>query len=366
MTQFSGTSGLKSALHGVLVIAQAGRMLAHAVRQAGYTPLVIDLYADHDTVTIAARVWQIKNLSLAEVQAAVANLLLNYKIQWIIYGSGLENYPETLEYLASCSHVTGSDFAIIRQLNAKQAFFWQLDTLGIQHPEVQFDPPGNNAGWLIKPVKHVGGLGIRVCNGDAKDSEYYQKFCTGKVRSALFCADGEQFQLIGFHRQWTVAEDNFAFAGMITADCLSVGQRQTVHHWLKKLVRFYSLKGLASLDFISNDQGCFMLEINPRPPASMMLYPEFDLLDAHRTGRVEVTFKDKDFRALQVVYASRPYKISPGVEWPEWSFDQPQAATCILVNQPICSIMARGKTAEQTLARLQGQQTHIENIILNR
>ena len=130
------TSGLKSALHGVLVIAQAGRMLAHAVRQAGYTPLVIDLYADQDTVAISERVWQIKNLSLAEVRAAVANLLLNYKIQWIIYGSGLENYPDTLEYLASCSQVTGNGFTVIRQLNAKQTFFRQLDTQSIQHPEV--------------------------------------------------------------------------------------------------------------------------------------------------------------------------------------------------------------------------------------
>lgn len=360
------TSGLKSALHGILVIAHSGRMLAHAVIQAGYTPLVIDLYADQDTVAISERVWQIKNLSLAEVRAAVANLLLSYKIQWIIYGSGLENYPETIEYLGSCSQVIGNDFAVIRQLNAKQAFFKQLDTLDIQHPEVQFYAPGNNAGWLIKPVKHVGGLGIRVCDGDAKDSEYYQRFCTGQVSTALFCADGEQFQLIGFQRQWTVAKDNFAFAGIITEPCLPLEQQQAVCHWLKKLVSFYRLKGLASLDFISNDQGCFLLEINPRPPASMMLYPELDLLGAHRTGRVKIAIKDKAIRALQIVYANRQCKIPPGVKWPEWSFDQPKSATCILANEPICSIMARGKTAEQTLARLQGQQTHIENIILNR
>lgn len=360
------TSGLKSVLHGVLVIAHAGRMLAHVVRQAGYVPLVIDLYADQDTVAIAGRVWQIKNLSLAEVRVAVANLLLNYKIQWIIYGSGLENYPDTLEYLGSCSQLTGNGFAVIRQLNAKQTFFRQLDKLGIQHPDVLFDPPGNNAGWLIKPVKHMGGLGIRVCDGNAKESEYYQKFCTGQVNTALFCADGEQFQLIGFQRQWTATKDNFAFAGIITESCLPLEQQQAVRHWLKKLTSFYSLKGLASLDFISNDQGCFMLEINPRPPASMMLYPELDLLDAHRTGRVNITIKDKAIRALQIVYANRQCKIPPEVKWPEWSFDLPKSATCILVNEPICSIMARGKIAEQALARLQGQQTHIENIILNR
>ncbi len=365
MVQFSETGGLKSVIHRVLVIAHSGRMLAHAVRQAGYTPIVIDLYADQDTCMLAEQAWQVENLSLALVQKVVKTLLLSYKIEWVIYGSGLENHPETLEYLSDCYHVKGNDFSIVRQLNTKETFFKQLDALDILHPEVQLDPPQDNANWLIKPKKHVGGLGISYCNRQAKDNEYYQKYCQGDAGSVLFCADGEQFELIGFHRQWTISQNNFSFAGIIKEPRLAEECQKTVRNWLNKLVRFYHLQGLGSVDFICEGQRCYFLEINPRPPASMLLYPELDLLNAHLTGHL-TAIADKSIGALQIVYARQAYKIQAGIAWPEWSFDWPKYNTRIQVDEPVCSIMAQGTTAEQTLARLVSRQTYIENIILNR
>ncbi len=366
MTHILDTGRLTSALHGVLVIAHSGRMLANAVRSAGYLPLVIDLFADQDTEALAQQVWQVKNMSLSVIRESVENLLLSYEIQWVIYGSGVENYPETLEYLAGRFSVTGNDFSVNRQLIANKAFFTRLDDLNIQHPDVQFYAPENSAGWLIKPTNHVGGLGITRCSRSAEDGEYYQQFFQGEAASVLFCADGEQFTLIGFHRQWTVAQDNFAFAGIMIDASLAEEHQKTVRDWLKKLVSYYHLKGLASLDFIYNDTECYFLEINPRPPASMMLYPELDLLTAHRTGRLTFTKEDSTIRALQIVYAKQQCQVRQGIEWPEWSFDRPKCNTRIQVDEPICSIMAQGTTVEQTFSLLKGKQIHIENIILNR
>lgn len=366
MSDILDTGRLKPAQQGVLVIANSGRMLANAVRSAGYIPLVIDLFADQDTEQLAEQVWQVKNMTLAVIREVVQKLLLSYKIQWVIYGSGLENHPKTLEYLAGRFSVMGNDFSVINQLTANRTFFARLDDLNIQHPEVQFLPPKNSAGWLLKPINHVGGFGIGWCNRSARDDEYYQKFCHGEAGSVLFCADGAQFTLIGFHRQWTVADDNFAFAGIMTDACLAAGHQKTVCDWLKKLVSYYHLKGLASLDFIFNDTECYFLEINPRPPASMMLYPELDLLTAHRTGQLNITTEAKLIRAIQIVYAKQQYRIQQGIDWPEWSFDRPKYKTSIQVDEPVCSIMAQGLTAEQTFTLLKGKQIHIENIILNR
>jgi len=138
-----------------------------------------------------------------------------------------------------------------------------------------------------------------------------------------------------------------------------------VHNWLDKLVRVYGLKGLASLDFIWNGESCYFLEINPRPPASMMLYPELDLLSAHITGSLTATV-DNSMRALQIVYARQMHTIPAEIDWPVWSFDRPKPHSSIQVGEPICSIMAQEATAEQTLAQLLARQTHIENFILNR
>ncbi|HIG65021.1 MAG TPA: ATP-grasp domain-containing protein [Methyloprofundus sp.] len=360
------TSGLKSALQSVLIVANSGRMLANAVRSAGYQPLVIDLFADQDTQAIAERVWQVEELSLVLVQKAVESLLLTYKIQWIVYGSGLENFPETFEYLAGCSVVMGNDFSVIQRLHAKKTFFKQLDALDIPYPAVRFYPPGSHAGWLIKPTYHAGGVGIRYCDRVAGENEYYQKFCPGEAGSVLFCADGEQFDIIGFHRQWTLAEDDFTFAGIIKEACIPEELQRTVHKWLDKLVRFYHLQGLASLDFIYNAAHCYFLEINPRPPASMMLYPEFDLFGAHRTGRFLKATEQKTIRALQIVYAKEACVIPSGIKWPQWSYDKPKYTTSIQIGAPICSIMAHGKTVQQVLARLQAKQIKIEEFILNR
>jgi predicted ATP-grasp superfamily ATP-dependent carboligase len=355
----------KSGLKSVLIVANSGRMLAAEVRSAGYKPLVIDLFADQDTEAIAEQLWQVEDLSLVRVQKSVESLLLAFKVQWIIYGSGLENHPETLEYLAACSAVMGNDFSVIQRLHAKKTFFKQIDALDIPYPKVQFYPPSNKAGWLIKPVHHAGGLGIRYCDRVAGEHEYYQKFCPGEVGSVLFCADGERFDVIGFHRQWTLAEDDFTFAGIIKETRFPEELQGTVHNWLDKLVRFYHLKGLASLDFICNGE-CFFLEINPRPPASMMLYPELDLFSAHRTGRLMATAEQKTIRALQIVYAKEACIIPLGIKWPQWSYDKPKCKTRIQIGEPICSIMAHGKTVQQTLARLQAKQIKIEEFILNR
>ena len=363
MSDFRDNSGLKSALQGVLIIANSGRMLASAVSSAGYHPLVIDLFADRDTEAITEQLWQVENLSLAVVQDVVENIVLSHKIQWLVYGSGLEKHQETLGYLADRFSVMGCSLSVIQRLSAKKSFFKQLVALGIQYPEVQFYPPENGTGWLIKPESHVGGLGISRCNRDAQEGEYYQKYCRGKSASVLFCADGEQFKLIGFHQQWTLAEDCFAFSGIRQEHSLPEEHQKIVANWLKKLVGFYHLKGLAGLDFIYNDSGCFFLEINPRPPASMMLYPELDLLDAHRTGHIVNAGTDKTIRALQIVYARQACVIPSEMEWPKWSFDRPHCNTSIEVGEPICSIMAREETAGQALSMLETRQTIIENIL---
>ena len=361
MSGIQETDGLKSALPVVLVIAHSGRMLAQAVRHAGYIPLVIDLFADQDAEALAEKVWQVGDLSLATIRQVIRRILLSYKIHCVIYGSGMENQPETLIYLAENFTVAGNTAAVCKRLSCKKTFFKQLDTLGIRHPEVRFCLPEEMAAWLIKPSNHLGGVDISWCDRKTREGEYYQKFCLGQSGSVLFCTDGQHVDLIGFHRQWTVDQENFSFAGIIQECVLPEVEQQRVQSWLEKLINSYNLKGLGSLDFIWNGESCYFLEINPRPPASMMLYPELDLIDAHMTGQLTLAKQDKKVRALQVVYAQQSCKIQKPIEWPEWSFDRPNLHTRIQKDEPICTIMAQEKTVQQTLDSLLEKKIIIEN-----
>jgi len=361
MSVIQKAGGLKFSQQHILIIAHSGRMLANAVKQAGHSPLVIDLFADQDTVALAEQVWQVEDLSWATIQAVIECIVLNYKIQWLVYGSGMENQPETLAHLAECFTVAGNSAAVCKQLNDKKSFFKQLDRFAIAYPESQFEAPENNIGWLIKPFKHVGGIGVDWCNRAAKQGEYYQRFSKGLVSSVLFCADGKQSELIGFHRQWSVSQDNFTFAGIVQEPFLAVEVQQTVRGWLKKLVSYYQLKGLASLDFIWDGENCYFLEINPRPPASMALYPKLDLLNAHITGKIRNICTDKSIYGLQIIYARQACTINATFNWPEWSFDRPKINTRLDTNAPICSIIAQQETVRQTLDSLLARQQFIEN-----
>ena len=364
----------------ILIIAQSARMLANAAKQAGYRPLVIDLFGDQDTTAIAEQFWRVDDLSLVSIRDIIPVVLSKYNVATLVYGSGMENQPETLAYLAQSFKILGNSPATCQQLNDKISFFKQLGKLSIRYPEVRFSLPQDKTGWLIKPRKNIGGLGISHCDRVATEDEYYQRFYTGQSGSVLFCSDGLNFDLIGWQRQWSRSAEDFSFSGIIRDCILPLEAQQEVLLWLTKLVAEYKLKGLASLDFIWNGQYCYLLEINPRPPASMMLYPELDLFTAHNTGRLRdensvipesnLSFDsiaasekqwNKSIYALQIVYARQGCCIPKNIKWPEWSCDHPHIVGNIPANVPICSIIAQEKTVQLTLDSLLVRQQFIEN-----
>jgi len=350
----------------LLIIASSGRMIAELAYKANYKVIVIDLFADQDTQTVAEQVCQVDSLALSEVRNAVELLQLHFKVRLVLYGGGLEGQQSTLAWLAKNFQVAGNKPKVFEQFRDKKEFFSQLNKYNIQYPESRFSPPEDGLRWLIKPVDHVGGIGIRKPSKGAGTNEYYQRFCLGQAGSVLFCADGQQTQVIGFHRQWPLNQNNFTFAGIIRDQILPEIEQDRVTGWLEKLVGYYHLQGLGSLDFIWDGQRCYFLEINLRPPASVMLYPELDLMSAHISGQLSTNVKDSSIRAMQIIYAVQPSQVKSLVEWPEWSFDQPENNACIQAGQPICSIMAHAKTVQQTLVQLLGRQKIIENTILNR
>ena len=68
----------------VLVVASSGRMLAKLASKANYLPLVVDLFADQDTVVIAEQVWQVGSLSLSCVQPLIESLSALFTIKWVV------------------------------------------------------------------------------------------------------------------------------------------------------------------------------------------------------------------------------------------------------------------------------------------
>ena len=324
----------------ILIVASSGRMLAQAAKNTGLKPLVIDLFADLDTQSYAEDFRRIKSLAEQDLAPAVDDFVERYAVTDVIYGSGFEYYPESLRYLDSRLTVLGNHPDVFARLQNKQAFFSTLDDLNIPHPEVAFNAPDSADGWLMKPMQGQGGVGIQRYHADdvaAAPSVYWQKFQTGTPHSVLFLSDGQQVQVIGFNTQWSVSlseTQEFVFSGVINSTDLPDKHKTAITGWLKRMVPAFALKGLNSLDFIHADDCSYVLEINPRPSASMQLYDE-DLLVRHiqslcrvriarNSDAHSVAWQDYHPTGYQIVYAGQDLTIPDQFEWPEWCMDLPE------------------------------------------
>jgi uncharacterized protein len=334
-------------------------MLAQAAQQAGYIPLVIDLYADSDTQSLATHCCRVPCLGLQYIEATITTLKTCYPIKYAIYGSGLECHPDTLQYLANQFTVWGNPPNVFRTVTDKPHFFSILRQLGITYPITYFAPPPTQSHWLLKPLYGQGGQGIQcyAANHAIPPNRYWQQYIAGIACSVLFLADGQQAVLLGFNQQWAnnPAQGDFSFAGIINRADLRHRHQQCLANWVQQLTPAFKLQGLNSLDVIVNHTGCYALEINARPPASMQLYD--NLLPAHIAAcqgqlPAQPIVTINRITAYQIVYATQSCHIPSDIDWPIECVDLPAAGALIGTGQPICSMMATANTVGQVKRQL--------------
>ncbi len=355
----------------LLIVANSARMLAQAAVQAGFLPLVIDTYADQDTGGYAEKILCISSLEQKFLRSAVETMTKLFPVQQVIYGSGFENFPESLLLLESLLTVLGNKFNVFNRLQDERSFFAGLNELNISYPEVVYNSPVQDGAWLFKPSKSYGGVGI--CRTypfkQSEISVYWQKYQSGIPHSVLFLANGKHSQIIGFNEQSTIALNNtneFIFSGIINSTELTKKQKTQLIFWVDTLTARYSLRGLNSLDFIQDGGELFILEVNSRPPASMQLY-DADLLNRHikacQGELIDYSYPQTDISGYQVIYASQPCRISENMIWPEGAMDLLREGSEINTGQPICSIIAHCATAALVREQLKIKNQFIVNQI---
>jgi predicted ATP-grasp superfamily ATP-dependent carboligase len=96
------------------------------------------------------------------------------------------------------------------------------------------------------------------------------------------------------------------------------------------------------------DGDCRVLEINPRPSATMALYDDdFDqgLLALHIAachGELPPLARHTGpIRALRIVYSQSATSIPVGFHWPEGCADIPNPGATIEAGQPLCSLVVQ-------------------------
>ncbi|WP_081733881.1 ATP-grasp domain-containing protein [Methylomonas sp. 11b] len=353
----------------LLVIAKSARMLVQMCIDSGCEVVSIDCFADSDTRQMAKQTYQVASLAWDDVRGAVAAVRKIYGLTELLFGSGLETYPETLSSLEKDWRIIGNSAATFQRAQDKRDFFARLDSLSIPHPPVVFTKPEDGFDWLLKPWRGEGGLGIRLCNNDEFADGYWQRYIEGRSMSVLFAAKRDGAELIGFNEQWTVKSDggqSFLFQGIVSHAQVSISIQTDIADWLDKLVNAYRLRGLNSMDFILRDGTCYVLEINARISASAQLYGKSLLLthlQACQNSRDNSVALSAEPSAYQIVYAQKNVVIPQRLEWPAWAVDRPNPGAIVATGEPICSIIASGKNSGQVLDNLHRQQRILANLL---
>jgi predicted ATP-grasp superfamily ATP-dependent carboligase len=349
----------------VLVAAISGRALAASARRAGYRVLVADMFCDMDTVALAERTAKLpgdfhRGIDGERLMETLEDLAAGEDPLAVVCGSGFERAPNMLDAISTRFHLAGSSAEAIGRVKSPERFAADCAALGIPHPQISRTPPHDPENWLAKTAGAAGGTHIRPANGMTADpARYFQRIVHGDNISALFVADGENARIVGFSRQFASPrlDAPYRYGGALRLQRFDKRHSATIGDWLNGLTRAIGLAGLCSADLIRNDGNYHLLEINPRPGATLDIFDseEAPLMEAHLKASRGETFalpRFNDNMASMIAYTNRPVNNFPPIAWPDWTADRQSAGTRLDAGDPVCTVFARGTNAAATRRNL--------------
>lgn len=347
-----------------MIAALSGRALAAAARRAGYLPLVADLFGDLDTQAIAAANVRVPG-SLAAGPArqplldALDHLAHGRAPAGLVYGSGFERRISLLHAFARRHMLLGNPPEIVARVVNPTAFAELCQSVDVPHPAIRHAAaPDEN--WLEKRAGGAGGGHIRVARpGKApRHGHYLQGRAEGRPVSALFLADGRRSLVLGFSEQWAYPGTGrpFRYGGAVRPATLTTEEASAMAGAIERLVPAIGLVGLNSADFLARGDAFDLLEINPRPGATLDLYSDAGgtLFHLHVQAcggwlpESPPTFAAA--AAAAIVYVPRTCTLLEGFAWPNWTADRQPPGIAIPAEGPLCTVLAHADNA--TSARM--------------
>jgi predicted ATP-grasp superfamily ATP-dependent carboligase len=345
----------------VLIAAASGRALAASARRAGYAPLVADFFGDQDTIAAARAHMRIKacdgrGMDSDELIAAFHALAATREPSGAVCGTGFEDRPDVLARIAQHWTLIGNSPATVERIKDPTILAALCRRCVIPHPHTKLDAPKDKTGWLAKRIGGAGGTHIRIAGGERSTSEpyYYQRCVSGDSVSALVLADGRSAMVLGFSVQWSspAPERPFRYGGAAQPAALARETADDLTRAVQQLTPLVSLVGLNSFDFLVDGREFYLLEINPRPGATLDI---FELQSSRSMFAMHVeacrgilpdtspTFGRA--AASAIVYADHDIPGVPFSDWPGWAADQPIAGSSVSAQSPFCTVFASAATA---------------------
>jgi predicted ATP-grasp superfamily ATP-dependent carboligase len=348
----------------MILLAHSARALAASASLAGYAPLAIDVFGDADTRGMSDAVITLEGglsagLQLEKIAPAIKSFVRAFDPIGLVYGSGFEHQPEAISALAGIVRILGNAAPTLSRAKTPLWLAQFCKMNNVSHPAVALQPPEEPENWLVKMRGGAGGAHIRPAapHDRATPENYFQRRVDGESVSALFAADGNGFSLLGLSEQWTAPAPAapFRYGGAAGPAEVGDGVAAEILRILACLTRELKLVGLNSADFLVSNDAVHLIEINPRPGATLDVFESIEdpLLARHVAaceGRLTAPRPGSAFKAAQVVYAPSDMATRMQWEWPHWTADRPMPGTRINAGDPLCTVLASGGTVASARA----------------
>lgn len=368
-----------------LVAAVTGRALAASAARSGRGVVVTDCFADRDTRAVARRCRSVVarrglRFDARALLAAARELAPPGRCAGLVYGSGFEGRVRLLERLALGRRLYGNPPAVVAAVRDIDGFCALLDRLDIRYPETRRDAPPPLAAaaperWLVKLPGGAGGVHVRYAGqrrGPA--GSYYQRLETGASHSALFLANGRRATIVGFSEQWAVRARRgrpFTYGGAVGSSALPRVVESDIRTKLDALVAATGLVGLNGLDFLLQSDRWLVLEVNPRPTATVELYdPDYPRglfewhLHACEGGLPERVASPRAVRAHAVVYALGPGHVGSALVFPDWCRDVPNPGTRFVSGDAVCTVHAAAPDRGRAATLVRRRQAAVQRAVM--
>jgi predicted ATP-grasp superfamily ATP-dependent carboligase len=356
------------AQRSLIIAAASARSLAQSAVAAGFRVFCVDCFGDEDLRELleqSAGTYLGRAADLDTWPQLLDSVPPEIPLLW---AGGLENHLAALSEVARSRPLLGLPLNIVRALRQPEQLATLFDaarSLRVQFPETRLQEPPATGRWLWKPAGTSGGLGVQrltddlrlqLADASSRTAGSFQKEVDGLPCSVVVAADGHAARIIGLSLQFSgwpeLNAAGFRFCGNIGPLEMPPRLVATLGDAVQRLLESSQIpRGIFGLDFLLTTQLCWLLEINPRIPASHWIYEtpgEWNAVSflAQEQPLTAEMHGQRRLRTQLIVWARRQLRFPQAADvlLPSSGVlrfaDRPAPNTIVPAGTPICSVLA--------------------------
>lgn len=383
----------------VLVIGLDSVALAHSARRAGFKVFAVDFFGDQDLQKTCESTLSIVKQKAGEscgrletdfspdkFLVLAREIFARHRVDGIFLTSGLEDSPKILSELNALVPIIGNHPRTIENVRGKVEFSNQIRKLDINHPDTKsVETPeeakqaAKDIGYpiLVKPLRSLGGSGIRLAENRTQLDEILQRispfplgiliqeYIIGNNLSVSFVSTGKTSLVLALNEQLLGMQEvgqkePFGYCGNIVPASIDEGIAKKCANLVQRITTHFNLLGSNGIDLVVPEHGSpYVIEVNPRFQGTLECVEKslgINLAKAHLDACIKETLPSwKDASpskvCVRLILYARHRSLVPDLSGFDGVRDIPQPRAIVEDGEPLCSIVTTERTRESAMEK---------------